>query len=53
MRNSGSPAFTCWPTFTITSTTMPGSGEPIEMFSVSGSTMPAPATVFGNGFAAG
>ena len=39
-------SFTFWPTLTITSTTMPGNGEPIEMFSVSGSTMPAPATVF-------
>src|SRR5690348_1797652 len=51
--NRGSPVFTFWPTFTATFTTIPGSGAPTEMFSVSGSTMPAPATELGKGFAAG
>ncbi len=34
---------------TMTTITTPGSGEPIEMFSVCGSTMPAPATVWPKG----
>ena len=46
-------AGTFWPTFTSTSATIPGRGEPIEMFSVWASTMPAPATVSLNGACAG
>src|SRR3954453_15469848 len=53
MKKSRSFVLTRCPTFTITSTTIPASGVPTEMFSVSSSTIPAPATVFLNGLSAG
>src|SRR5439155_19664592 len=48
-RNSLSPGLIGSPTLTNTSSTTPGKCEPIEMFSVLASTMPAPATVRLNG----
>ncbi len=44
--NSGSPGRTVWPTFTNSLSTTPGAWVPTAMFSVSGSTMPAPASCF-------